>query len=244
MSPLEASNVRAANDDPLRLVRALGLDRGAKRQPGGVLIACPAHDDRVPSCSVRLGPDGTIAVKCHACGFTADALGLIAKVEGLDLRRDFAAVLERGAELACVDLVQHHAPAPRPREAQEAPLADDRFSQIATALLVAGRLDGRNAVLDIEHYLEARGLLERARRDGWAGLPPADAQPRWLADACDAAEERAAIQEADGLTPEMSFTDDDARRCGLFGRDGFTHAEARIPPGPCSALAALRVRES
>jgi len=63
--------------DPARLCKALGIDEGAKRQTRGLIIRCPSHGDRTPSCSVTEGPDGTLRVKCFSCDFTADALGLV-----------------------------------------------------------------------------------------------------------------------------------------------------------------------
>jgi hypothetical protein len=96
----QAMAVRRALTDPLRLVAALGLDRGARRQRGGVLIICPFHGDRRPSCSVTLGKDGTIRVKCFGCDAAGDALTLIARAQGLDLRRDFGDVLLVGRRLA------------------------------------------------------------------------------------------------------------------------------------------------
>jgi len=103
----EVRELRARLDDPARLVAALGLDHGARRQAGGgVMVLCPApdHADRTPSCSVRVGRDRTIACRCHACGWTGDALSLIAAVEGRDLHRDFPRVLARAAEIAGVTL--------------------------------------------------------------------------------------------------------------------------------------------
>jgi len=72
--------------DPVALCRALGIDRIKTRQTTGLLVCCPAHDDRTPSCSVTRGPDGTLRVKCFACDFTADAIGLVRQVRGTDFR--------------------------------------------------------------------------------------------------------------------------------------------------------------
>lgn len=96
----DALAVRQRLNDPVRLCRALDLLDGSKRQSGGLLVRCPSHNERTPSCSVTLGPDGTVRARCFACDFTADALGLIAQVRGLSLRSDFAGVLAAAAELA------------------------------------------------------------------------------------------------------------------------------------------------
>ena len=72
--------------DPLALCKALGIDKGSIRQPRGRTILCPAHGEKSPSCSVRIAPDDTIAARCFSCGWSADALGLIGKVLGLDFK--------------------------------------------------------------------------------------------------------------------------------------------------------------
>lgn len=96
-----AREVRAGLNNPRGLCDKLGLLKGARPQAGnGVLICCPAHGERDPSCSVTCGPDGTIRVKCFACDFSTDALGLIAHVENLSLRGEFREVLAMGAEYA------------------------------------------------------------------------------------------------------------------------------------------------
>jgi hypothetical protein len=53
---------------------------------------------------VRVGRDGTLACKCHGCGWSADVLGLIAAVHQLDARRDFRRVLDLAADIAGVSL--------------------------------------------------------------------------------------------------------------------------------------------
>jgi len=100
--PNYAREIRFALTDAMALCERLGLTaRGTfTRQPRGAIVRCPWHEDRSPSCSVRLGRDGTIAVRCHACGATGDALSLVAQVHGLSLRANFRDVLLAGAELA------------------------------------------------------------------------------------------------------------------------------------------------
>ena len=98
----DAEAIKGALTDVWRLVGALGLERAAKRQQGGrgAIICCPAHNERNPSCSVTLGPDGTIRVRCFACGFAGDALSLIAAAHGLRTRGDdYRRVLALGAGL-------------------------------------------------------------------------------------------------------------------------------------------------
>ena len=113
--PSDAAELRQRLHDPRHVCGALGLLDGYKpgRQAGGgLLIRCPAHNERTPSCSVRRGRDGTIAVACFGCGFTGDVLTLVAVARGLDVRADFPAVLGEAARLAGM------APTtPRPRQA-------------------------------------------------------------------------------------------------------------------------------
>src|SRR5690606_2701170 len=58
--------------DPVRLVSGLGWGEGARRQSRGLLIRCPKHGERNPSCSVRVAQDGMVSVKCFACQWSGD----------------------------------------------------------------------------------------------------------------------------------------------------------------------------
>ena len=99
--PDYSQEIRRSLTDPRRLCAALGLDKGADRQgAGGITICCPAHGDRTPSCSVTRGPDGTIRVRCFACGWTGDALTLVAQAHDLDVRHNFRDVLLEAAQIA------------------------------------------------------------------------------------------------------------------------------------------------
>lgn len=98
--PEYAREIRIALTDPRKLVEALGLLGKAKRQAGGVIICCPVHGDRTPSCSVTKGPDGTVRVRCFSCDFTGDALTLIGVVHGLSPRAQFKEILIEGAQIA------------------------------------------------------------------------------------------------------------------------------------------------
>lgn len=101
MRPDHAREVRNCLTDPVALCNALGLSKGAKRQRTGLIVCCPAHGELHPSCSVTRGPDGTVRVVCFACGFTGDALSLVAQVRGLSLRGDgFRETLVTAAELS------------------------------------------------------------------------------------------------------------------------------------------------
>lgn len=94
-----AADVRRALADPVSLCERLHLTDGAKRAGSELLIRCPVHAERNPSCSVRRGADGTVSVRCYACDWRGDALTLVAHMRGLDLQRDFTEVLAEAAEL-------------------------------------------------------------------------------------------------------------------------------------------------
>jgi len=133
-----AREVRSLLADPGRLCAGLGLDRGALRQASGLLICCPVHGDRNPSCSVTNGPDGTIRVKCFACDWRGDALHLIGAVRGLDthLADQFREIMAEGATIGgdhrLADEIldgrpmpdRPRVPPPAPREARDYPPRD------------------------------------------------------------------------------------------------------------------------
>lgn len=187
--PDHAAELRALLNDPHDVVSRLGLDKDAQRQGNGLTILCPApgHSERTPSCSVTVGRDRTIRVRCFGCGFTGDVLTLIAAASGISIR-DFRAVLEQAAFVAGVRLEDSGPPVPfRARPAQPPPpppppsLSDERFAELAAFLAHQGALDGSAVARDVEAYLDGRGLLEAARRDGWAALPPpGPTQQAWV----------------------------------------------------------------
>lgn len=184
-----ARTLRADLDDPYVLVDLLGLSDGRRsvvHQARGVLIRCPWHEDRTPSCSVRTARDGTISVRCHGCGETGDALSLVAIASGLDLRRDFRSVLRRAAEFAGRSLTglddrPSRAPrSPRPRRliapAAERPYppSDELAALLATTVDVSEVRRGSAMLLrrgfDVERVDDTR--LARA-------LPIGAALPSW-----------------------------------------------------------------
>lgn len=149
--------------DAVAVCSALGLDAGARRQTNGLLIRCPWHDDREPSCSVTITPAGSLRVHCFACGNGGDVFSLIAQVHGLDVQRDFPRVLAC-AEAVLRSTVRTATPpiAPPPR------LADGRFDALARGILTRAPLRRFSPGGD---YLEGRRLLEAAVSDGWGCLP-------------------------------------------------------------------------
>lgn len=102
----EVERVKAHLADPREVAGRLGLTRGktAPQGGGGILVCCPARSEKTPSCSLTRGPDGTLRVKCHGCGFAGDVFDLVAAVENVDRNRHFREVLERAASLAGIHL--------------------------------------------------------------------------------------------------------------------------------------------
>lgn len=97
-----AESVKSALVDPRRVCERLGLiaeGRRSKVQRSYVLVCCPVHDERNPSCSV-FARGGAIGCHCHGCGWGGDVLSLVAAVHGLNVRADFRDVLSEAATLA------------------------------------------------------------------------------------------------------------------------------------------------
>jgi DNA primase len=181
-----ARELRLLLDDPRDLCERLGLlgegrhGRDWARVAGGLLIRCPWHDERTPSCHVWRGEDGTIACFCHGCRHGADAYGLVAVALRLDVKIDFPEVLREAAHIAGVRLEDRRddwTPRPRPQRpppVEVARLDDDTFSRIARTIIDACPIEGER---DAAEYIDARALLRPAVAAGWSALP---ADPRAL----------------------------------------------------------------
>jgi len=176
-SGADAAELRKRLNDPRQLCTALGLLDGYKpgRQAGGgLLIRCPAHGERHPSCSVRRGRDGTIQVRCFSCDFGGDALSLVAVARGLDPRADFLAVLSEATRLVgCTSGLpsrSSYAPLPPP----EFPAADEVADLWETA--VAIETDPEATAYLCERAIDpgAIDLYQLARV-----LPPGTSAPSW-----------------------------------------------------------------
>ena len=169
--------IKSRLDDPLGVCEALGIAKRHRRQPGdGLIICCPAHNEKHPSCSVRR-VDGRIAWKCFSCSASGDVLSLIACANGLDVRGDFGRVLEIAAEMAGVELEDRPARKRTRPIVKRAPvivaeptLSDEQFAEVVAPLETIGRLDGRGMSARVCEYLDKRGLLESARCDGWFAI--------------------------------------------------------------------------
>lgn len=72
--PDYADEIKRALTSPAELCHALGFSKDYKPQAGGgIIVLCPAHKEKSPSCSVSIGTEGTIRVHCFGCHFTTDA---------------------------------------------------------------------------------------------------------------------------------------------------------------------------
>lgn len=110
---LDAERVKRHLVEPWQVLSAIGLADGAKRQAGGAVICCPWHAERNPSCSVRIGANGTLAAHCFGCGQGGDVFSLVATVRGLNERSDFARVVAEAARIAGLDGAAPLPPPPR-----------------------------------------------------------------------------------------------------------------------------------
>ena len=213
--------LRHALTDVHRVIRALGLEKGAQRQATGLTICCPWHKENTPSCSVTLGKDGTIRLRCFGCQATGDVFALIAQVHGLDVRRDFTEVLRISAELANatdilddLDAARHGAPAPKraPWVAPipPAPIEVQRQSIEVYDAIISRLLEhcplGEG---EVARYLDGRGLLSLARSAGLGALPSyAEQKPIF---ASMVAEFGIDVLDAAGLVYGQAFSVPDAR---------------------------------
>jgi DNA primase len=187
-SRADVETIKRSLADPREVCRRLGLDPKAKPQGGGgLMILCPAHGERTPSCSVSRGPDGTLRVKCFGCDFAGDVFDLLAVVERLDRVRDFPELLRRAAELAHVEL-ERDASRPPAKRAQPRPAPPVARAPIAKPYPPADEIGAlwalcRAATEDPEvgQWLEGRGLAPAAiaRYDVARALPAGASLPPW-----------------------------------------------------------------
>jgi hypothetical protein len=178
---VDVDAIKRALSDPRDVCRRLGLDRGARPQGGGgLMILCPVHQERTPSCSVTRGPDGTLRVNCFGCSFVGDVLDLLAVVENLDADYDFPELGRRAADLARLPL-DREAPASR-APARVIPMAPRRTyppgSEVGALWSLCHPVLGDTEVC---RWIEGRGLAPAsiARHDLARALPVSRDLPRW-----------------------------------------------------------------
>jgi hypothetical protein len=190
--PNRVPEIKAALTDVRRVCDALGLTRDGGRtvlrQSAGLVVRCPVHEDRTPSCSVQLR-EGVLLWRCHGCGASGDVLTLIGAVRGIPLSgAGFRDVLIDGARLAglwgIVDELEgrqdrKELPSPAPTLPQDAPSPPRGYPDGVEAFCDACRpvsADGEVAV-----YLAGRAIEpDRVEsRDLARTLPDRGALPAW-----------------------------------------------------------------
>ncbi len=170
----ESAELRRHLTDIPRLVTDLGLDEGARREGSGYKVRCPAHAERSASCSITLGPDGTLRVKCFSCELAGDVFTLIGAVRGLD---DFPALVQEAAQL-CGWQPGWTPPPPRPAAPAVPVLPDDDFDRLGRELLRICPIAGQP---DVTHYLDGRGILAEVAPI-WGALPARPVDQAWVRD--------------------------------------------------------------
>lgn len=186
---LDAREIAQRLSDPVAVAKALGLLRGAVKQPRGLIVLCPSHRDRSPSMSLRIGKDGLLQIHCFGCKVSGDIWTLLQAIEGCD----FSTALRRASEILGGGFV---APSYEPPPPEIPPLTDDEMHALGSEILDAGRLNVRRQTRPIENYLRSRYLLQAAIAAGWAAMPGLH---RWPAKLL----ERAGLLREDRETGEM-----------------------------------------
>src|SRR6478736_5932875 len=163
----DAHRLRHTLVDVRKLCAAFGLLKGAKPQARGLLVLCPWHAEKHASCSVTLGPDGTVRTHCFTCQVSGDALALIARVRELDVKTQFRQVLAEAARIAGSEPVRRYEPAPNP---ERSTLDAASYSAVAARLLELCSLEKERDVLvqallrDFEPAtLELAGLVRKGQ---------------------------------------------------------------------------------
>lgn len=216
--PDHAATLRRELADPRAVCQALGLLGGRRGvdfilQATGVTVTCPIHGGC--SLSVTRGKAGDLRIKCFGpCELAGDVLSLVAAVRGLDVRRDFRAVLREAAELAgdwglVAELDGATTTSTRPaRVLRIVPRVADELSSLDAVTfdrLGVAICERSPLTSDAEacRYLDGRRMLDLALDAGWCSLPST------VAGRAELVAELVAI-----------FGDDALRRSGLFRRDG------------------------
>ncbi len=171
---LQREELRALLSSPIEVAELLGLPYQREGQ-GNVKVLCPAHDDHNPSCALLAGQGGLRAY-CRSCAWSTDVFGFIAQVRGLDVRKDFRAVLQEASALA-TGAVASGTPlgqrAPGAHRSSERLLSDERYHEIAYQwLYLCGAWEEQCADEGLGYrYLRERGLAEQAHRAGVVAVP-------------------------------------------------------------------------
>jgi len=153
--------IRARLSDPREVADALGIIDGPKsvrRHSRGIVIRCPVHAERTPSCLLTRSPTG-ISWHCFGCKAGGGLFDLIAVRAGLDADRDFRRVAAIAAQMAGIregESVEFQPPPPPPEPPR---LDDETFDVIAS--VIAQRCPVA-ASAEASDYLGQRGLYDAA----------------------------------------------------------------------------------
>ena len=150
---------------------------------------CPWHAEKTPSCTVAIGPEGTLRTHCFGCDESRDVHALFAQVRGLDVTSQFVDVLrEEAAELGrwdiCDGIDGKAEPRPAPaRKATPKPLAEPErvFPPAEEVGELLGACVSPERDPEVSAWLLSRGLdpHEVSVRDLCLALPKSTTMPRW-----------------------------------------------------------------
>lgn len=142
------------------LAKRLGLAMAKRpRLAAHVVVLCPWHRERTPSCSiVRRG--GRVLAHCHGCQAGGDLLEIVAAVRGLDTRRDFRRVLQLAAELVGVAWQAEPRRRQPRRRPEPAAMVADALERLAEQVIL-GRPDTGRAERELWRWVMVR--LTRSR---------------------------------------------------------------------------------
>lgn len=139
-----------------QLLKALGFGDGNQKK-----LCCPLHDDKSPSLSIFRKKNGGWGWKCHAgCG-SGDEIDLLAKLRGLDPKKDFRKVADEYATLA---LQAGTLTAPAKPVAPPSPLPTEKFDwdalrKSADAKFLGNLASTRGYSLGLIDWLGKLGLV-------------------------------------------------------------------------------------
>lgn len=170
---MDAERVKRSVTDVWAVLHALGLADGAKRQARGAMIRCLRHAERSASCSITIGPDGTLRLFCFGCTWSGDLFALIAAARGLDERRDFPAIVQTAVASLGVD-----GSAPPPPVRRQPPRQPPPPAEVADLWASCGPVCDDRA-LCLKLFDRALDSAVIADRDLARVLPPAGSLPRW-----------------------------------------------------------------
>lgn len=174
----DVAAVRAGLDamGPHRLLAALGVRFTREGRVGR--FCCPWHDEKTPSATLRMGPQGSLQAHCFGgCSRSWDALALLAAVRGLDVRHDFRRVMEEAAELANVE-IDAGGVGNRPQTAVASISAPPSYPRDAYALW--SQCSPVTGDAEVMEYLAGRGLdAARVAHLDLARVLPEGSLPRW-----------------------------------------------------------------